>query len=133
MRPTLNPVERHRDHCRETRAQMSDYLDGELDGYTAACAGRHVRWCPNCRRMPASLGRTIGGLQALRDLPTPADEPKQRRRWRSRIRAGWIQPQYVQVCSRVYSTASTSPPSGSRSRTSWRDELVSGASDGREP
>ena len=74
----LNPVKRHRERCRETRAQMSDYLDGELDKRDAARVERHVRWCPNCGRMLANLSRTIGGLRALRDLPTPADEPDQR-------------------------------------------------------
>jgi hypothetical protein len=27
----LNPMKRHRSRCREVRAQMSDYLDGDLD------------------------------------------------------------------------------------------------------
>ena len=54
---------------------MSDYLDGELDSAAAAGVERHVRWCPNCRRMLENLRRTVAGLGALRDLPTPADEP----------------------------------------------------------
>jgi len=78
MRPTLNPVKRHRDRCRETRAQMSAYLDGELGEQTAARLERHVRWCPNCGRMLANLRRTLGGLRALRDLSTPADGTEQR-------------------------------------------------------
>jgi nucleotide-binding universal stress UspA family protein len=75
---TLNPVKRHRDHCRETREHVSDLLDGELDERTAARVGRHIRWCPNCGRMLAILSRTIGGLRGLRDLPTPTG------------RAGWV-------------------------------------------
>jgi len=71
---TWNPVKRHRERCREVRAQMSDYLDGELDPRAAAGVKRHVRWCPNCRRMLENLRRTVAGLGALRDLPTPADE-----------------------------------------------------------
>ena len=71
---TWNPVKRHRERCREVRAQMSDYLDGELDPRAAAGVKRHVRWCPNCRRMLETLRRTVAGLGALRDLPTPADE-----------------------------------------------------------
>ena len=55
---------------------MSDYLDGELDPRAAAGVKRHVRWCPNCRRMLENLRRTVAGLGALRDLPTPADEPQ---------------------------------------------------------
>ncbi len=78
MATTLNPVKRHRDRCRETRAHMSDYLDGELDEQTEARVERHIRWCPNCGRMFANLSRTITGLRALRDLPAPTDEPNQR-------------------------------------------------------
>lgn len=48
---TFNPIRRHRERCREARAQMSDYLDGELDPRAAAGVKRHVRWCPNRRRM----------------------------------------------------------------------------------
>ena len=73
MTLTLNPVKRHRDRCRETRARMSEHLDGELDGKTAGRVERHIRWCPNCRRMFTNLSRTIAGLRALRDLPTPTD------------------------------------------------------------
>jgi anti-sigma factor RsiW len=50
---------------------MSDYLDGELDPRAAAGVERHVRWCPNCRRMLRNLSRTIAGLSALRDLAIP--------------------------------------------------------------
>jgi anti-sigma factor RsiW len=76
MTQTLSPIKRHREHCRETRAQMSDYLDGELDARAAASVERHARWCPNCHRMLACLTRTIGGLRALRDQPAPADHPR---------------------------------------------------------
>jgi anti-sigma factor RsiW len=74
MTMTLNPIKRHRDRCRDTRAHLSEYLDGELDELAAARVERHVRWCPNCGRMLANLSRTIGALRALRDLPTPADK-----------------------------------------------------------
>jgi anti-sigma factor RsiW len=74
----LNPMARHREHCRETRAQMSDYLDGELAPDAVSSVERHVRWCPNCRRMLRNLRRTVEGLAALRDLPTAADEPPAR-------------------------------------------------------
>ena len=80
MTLTLNPVKRHRDRCRDTRAHMSGYLEGELDGKIAARVKRHIRWCPNCGRMLANLSRTIGALQALRDRPTPGDEPNRQLR-----------------------------------------------------
>jgi anti-sigma factor RsiW len=76
MAHTLNPIKRHRERCREVRAQMSDFLDGELDPRAAAGVERHARWCPNCRRMLANLRRTIGGLRALGDVPTPLDDPR---------------------------------------------------------
>lgn len=54
---------------------MSEYLDGELDDQTQARVKRHIRWCPSCGRMLASLLRTITGLRALREEPTPMDAP----------------------------------------------------------
>jgi anti-sigma factor RsiW len=75
MTPTINPITRHHERCREVRVQMSDYLDGDLDPQAAATVERHTRWCPNCRRMLTNLGRTLGGLRALRDGSISADEP----------------------------------------------------------
>jgi anti-sigma factor RsiW len=79
MTPTVNPIKRHRERCRETRSGMSDYLDGELDVDAAARLEHHVRWCPNCRRMLENLRRTIGGLRSLRDQDTPAHEARPQR------------------------------------------------------
>jgi anti-sigma factor RsiW len=73
---SLNPVTRHREHCRETRARMSDYLDGELDVGARAAAERHIRWCPSCGRMLANLRRTIGGLRRLGEQQTLLDQPR---------------------------------------------------------
>jgi len=70
---TLNPVARHRDRCRRIRALMSEYIDGELDARTAARVKRHVRWCPNCRRMLANLTRTIHALRSLGLRPSPGE------------------------------------------------------------
>jgi anti-sigma factor RsiW len=66
---TLNPVKRHREHCREARASMSDYLDGELDEQAARRLRRHVRWCPSCQRFLASFNRTVEGLRKLGQQP----------------------------------------------------------------
>jgi len=66
---TLNPVTRHREHCREARASMSDYLDGELDEPVARRLRRHVRWCPSCQRFLANFRRTVEGLRKLRQQP----------------------------------------------------------------
>lgn len=75
MSPTINPMKLHHRRCRETRAQMSDLIDGELDEHAAATVERHARWCPNCRRMLRNLRRTVTGLRGLGDEPTPVDEP----------------------------------------------------------
>jgi anti-sigma factor RsiW len=74
----LNPMKRHRERCREVRAQMSDYLDGDLDQQTAASVARHTRWCPNCRNMLRNLRRTVAGLRSLHDLPLAGEESPER-------------------------------------------------------
>jgi len=76
MRHTMNPVKRHRERCREVRADMSDYLDGDLEPPAAAAVARHGRWCPSCRRMLRNLVRTISGLRALDAPPAGADRPE---------------------------------------------------------
>lgn len=67
-------MRRHHDHCRHVRAQMSDYIDDDLDSTAAARVTRHSRFCPNCRRMLANLTRTVAGLRALHDLDGRGDE-----------------------------------------------------------
>jgi anti-sigma factor RsiW len=74
MTPTINPVKRYHQMCRDTRAKMSDLIDGELDPRQAGHVARHARWCPNCRRMLKDLRRTVEGLQGLAEVPTPVDE-----------------------------------------------------------
>lgn len=59
--------------CRETRALMSDYVDGELDLPQARAVERHLRWCRNCRRLLANLSATVQGLGRLRDEPPPPE------------------------------------------------------------
>jgi anti-sigma factor RsiW len=44
---------------------MSEFLDGELARPRRARMERHVRHCPECRWLLASLQRTIGALQRL--------------------------------------------------------------------
>jgi len=53
---------------------MSDYVDGELDSDTALRVQRHVRWCPNCRRMLENLIRTVGALRWLGERSSLADD-----------------------------------------------------------
>ncbi len=59
--------------CRETRALMSDYLEGGLDQVQARGVERHLRWCRNCRRVLANLRTTVQGLRRLGDEPPPPE------------------------------------------------------------
>lgn len=77
MAPTLNPVKRHRQRCREVTANMSDYLDGDLDTRTQQRVRRHLSWCATCSRTFTSLSRTVAGLRALRGL-SPIDRSGRR-------------------------------------------------------
>ena len=70
----INPMARHRARCRETRAHMSDYIDGDLPPGAARRLERHTSWCPNCGRMLTNLRRTVGGLRTLHDLDPPGGE-----------------------------------------------------------
>ncbi len=55
---------------------MSDYIDGELDLGTARRVRRHVRWCPNCRRMLENLIRTVSALRLLGNDSSLTDDFK---------------------------------------------------------
>lgn len=59
----------HWEH-RWTHEHLSEYIDGELDPGAAERVERHVGMCPECRRVLASLKRTLAGLMGLRE-----DEP----------------------------------------------------------
>jgi anti-sigma factor RsiW len=60
-----------REH-RWTRARYSAYLDGELSERERSRVEEHVGMCPVCRRMLASLKRTLEGLRGLSsDAPSP--------------------------------------------------------------
>jgi anti-sigma factor RsiW len=56
----------HREH-RWTREHLSEYIDGELDQRGRVRVERHVGVCPECRRVLATLKRTLAGLMGLRD------------------------------------------------------------------
>jgi anti-sigma factor RsiW len=67
-----------RDHGQageETRALMSDYLDGELDADGRRRVERHVRFCHRCHTVLANLRQTIGRLRGLRDGEPGGEDP----------------------------------------------------------
>lgn len=70
----LSPKRRRR-RCQETRALMSDYLEGELERPQAAAVESHLRWCRQCRRVLANLRRTIKGLGRLNDTSASSARP----------------------------------------------------------
>lgn len=60
-----------RDH-RFTGARVSGYLDGELRPDERARLEEHLHWCPECRRMLATLRRVLHGLTELREPLRPS-------------------------------------------------------------
>jgi anti-sigma factor RsiW len=63
--PTLSPKKRREERCREAHSRLSDYIDGDLEADERRRVERHLRWCPRCRRVLASLTRTVSGLRGL--------------------------------------------------------------------
>ena len=66
MMGPLRMMRFHWEH-RWTHQHLSEYLDGELDGGARARVERHVGMCPECRRVLATLKRTLAGLMGLRE------------------------------------------------------------------
>ena len=59
-----------RDHF-WTRRHLDAYLDGDLDVGARTRVERHAEFCPQCRRLIATLKETLAGLRGLRDQPPP--------------------------------------------------------------
>jgi anti-sigma factor RsiW len=60
---------------RRTGARLSPYLDGELEPRDRRLVEEHVHRCPECRRVLATLRRTLEGLLGLRGLPQTSVAP----------------------------------------------------------
>jgi anti-sigma factor RsiW len=54
-----------------THEHLSDYLDGELRDRERARVEEHVGMCPQCRRVLATLRKTLKGLGSLMSPPAP--------------------------------------------------------------
>lgn len=53
-----------------TEAHLSDYLDGDLAAAERSRLESHAGICPDCKRVLATLRRTVEALRAL-DSPAP--------------------------------------------------------------
>ena len=53
--------------CWDARAQVSDYLDAELDAASAARVEQHLETCPTCPPLYAALVGVTGVVAGLRD------------------------------------------------------------------
>jgi anti-sigma factor RsiW len=59
-----------REH-RWTHAHLSEYLDGELADEEVVRVEEHASICPHCRRVLATLRRTLAGLRSLGEEKAP--------------------------------------------------------------
>jgi anti-sigma factor RsiW len=59
--------------CAEVLAQLSAYLDGELDEAEVAKMRVHVAGCVNCERFGGRFGAAVQGLRGLPSLPLDGD------------------------------------------------------------
>jgi anti-sigma factor RsiW len=58
----------YREH-RWTHEHLSEYLDGELSEAERERVEEHTSLCPHCRRVLATLRRTLEGLRILGSRP----------------------------------------------------------------
>jgi len=58
--------------CRDVRADLSAYLDGDLDAGLISEIRAHLEICAGCRSELDLLHLTVGALRGLPDLPPPA-------------------------------------------------------------
>ncbi|WP_322488198.1 anti-sigma factor family protein [Chloroflexus sp.] len=58
-------------HCLDLIDRLNDYLDGELNAASCAELEEHLRQCPECQALLASLQQTVDLLHHLDDLPPP--------------------------------------------------------------
>lgn len=69
--------------CKEILANISGYLDGELDRTECDAIERHCQACPDCATLVNGLRQTVGLCRQAGTQPLP-DEVRQRARERVR-------------------------------------------------
>jgi len=57
--------------CREVLANISGYLDGELETTTCEAIERHCRACPDCAVLVQGLRETVGLCRQAATVPLP--------------------------------------------------------------
>ena len=69
--------------CRDILANISGYLDGELDATACDAIERHAQGCPRCAALVDGLRETVGLCRQAGSVPLPDDV---RQRARERVR-----------------------------------------------
>jgi len=59
--------------CSEVLAQLSDYLDKELDAAATKNIEEHLLGCPNCERFGKNFGSMVVSLRRDSDKPDLVD------------------------------------------------------------
>ena len=59
--------------CDEVLAQLSDYIDGELDTPEVKRIEEHLLGCPNCERFGQNFGSMVVSLRRAPDVSEPVD------------------------------------------------------------
>ncbi len=62
--------------CRELKAQLSDYIDGDLDEGLCAEIERHLAGCDNCRIVVDTLKKTILLYREYGAVTVPQDSQR---------------------------------------------------------
>jgi anti-sigma factor RsiW len=65
--------------CKEVLANISGYLDGELDTTACDAIERHCMACPSCAGLVSGLRETVGLCRQAATVPLP-DAVRQRAR-----------------------------------------------------
>lgn len=63
----------HSSSCRDLKAQLSSFIDGELDDAVCAEIERHLADCENCRIMIDTLKKTVVLYREAAEETMPSD------------------------------------------------------------
>ena len=58
-------------NCEKARANISDYVDGELSPSDSAALNRHLLGCEKCKAEVETLRKAISALEGLPSIPAP--------------------------------------------------------------